>query len=175
MIAHGMKREMIWRSSSEHVFVDRAVGTTSFRKTHALLLLLLGLGNAMTVNSTDSTASSSIQMRCTVTSVREGSAVEFEAGFCRVLADQLTRNLTAQFRLVDGESWPADGKALSVAVRAETHTRADVTIATGMVAQGTFVPESKITTTVETVDSDLRPGASVALVRIIGVQMGLIR
>lgn len=129
----------------------------------------------MTADGTDSEASTSIQLRCTVTSSGVELPFGFQAGFCRVLADQLTRNLDVRFHLVASDSWPDDGKALVVSVRAEAHNRADVTITTGQVAQGKFTSESKNSTTLETVDSGLRPGASTALVRIIGIQIGLIR
>jgi len=116
-----------------------------------------------------------IHLRCTVSSSTVQYDADFTRQFCSTLRDNLGRDLDAKFQLAAPDVWNIEGKALMVDVRVTSSIKASVTTSYGQVANGIFTASSQEETTLNTVDSPLRPASSRALVLGIGRQMGLVR
>lgn len=115
------------------------------------------------------------QLRCGVANLSFDMPTGFEADFCQTLADNLSRDLGVPFHIAKHDAWAGDGKALAVDLRMASNARADVTILIGSVAAGVFAERDRMDTSLQSTDAPLRPAASRALVRPIGLRMGLVR
>lgn len=138
-------------------------------------LAVLGIGATMTAETARAQDRPVVHLKCTLSESTPPYDADFMRQFCGTLRDNLGRDLNATFQLVAEDAWNVEGKALLVEVRVASPIKASVKTSFGQVANGIFTASSQSETTLNTVDSPLRPASSRALVLGIGRQMGLVR
>lgn len=109
-----------------------------------------------------------MQLKCTLS----GGPAMFAEEFCRALAGNLARDLGLAVRVVD--DWSGSGAATSVALAMSRADRASVQVTIGDIEGGVLRVRSTTTTILSSRDRPLTPASSRALVRGIGVGLGMV-
>lgn len=120
-------------------------------------------------------AAATIHLQCRVGGQVAAAAPGFSEGVCPWLADTLARDLGIRVVPVAGSGWPADGRAVSVDIEVTGAHAAAVSIRTGQVSDGRFAGGAPDRSTLTSYDRPLSVGAARALVRGIGLSLGVIR
>ena len=135
------------------------------------LLAIASLNMSGTANGDRSV----VQMRCRVSSSTPQVKFEFEKEFCRALVHNLSEDLGTTFELTEDSNWKSEGRVLEIEIHVRSTDKASVTTTTGQIEEGIYKPNFTKSTSLSTVDGPLSSSSSRALVRVIGLQMGLIR
>ncbi len=118
---------------------------------------------------------SDIQLFCNVSAQQPLVPEGFEEEFCSALEIYLADDLATKFRLVPRGEWIKDGRAVQVNVRLRSQDAAAVTITAGYVGAGSFNKETTSELSLFSSDQPITSLSSKALVRGIGMQLGLLR
>lgn len=154
---------------------DRMTNKVRIGALQYACLGVLGIGATTMVETARAQDRPVVHLKCTLSESTAPYDADFTRQFCSTLREALGRDLDATFQLVAEDAWNVEGKALLVDVRVASPIKASVRTSYGQVANGIFTAGSQSETTLNTVDSPLRPASSRALVMGIGRQMGLVR